>query len=89
MSAMDWPVTPPPASLGAFSGMVQELGPFMGVFFVAFFVAIAMTPVMKYLALRNGIVDWPDLKRKNHAAPEAYLGGVAIFLAGVRGELSS
>ncbi|MEM1028500.1 MAG: MraY family glycosyltransferase [Planctomycetota bacterium] len=86
---MDWPATTPPASLGAFSGMVQELGPFMGVFFVAFFVAIAMTPVMKHLALRNGIVDWPDLKRKNHAAPVAYLGGVAIFLAWVSGVFSS
>ena len=82
-------VDAPPATLGSFSGMVQELGPYMGVFFVAFFVAIVLTPVMKFLALRNGIVDWPDLKRKNHAMPVAYLGGVAIFLGWVFGVFAS
>lgn len=89
MNVIDTAITSPPVSLAAFSGMVQELGPFMGVFFVAFFVAIAMTPAMKYLAIRNGIVDWPDLKRKNHAMPVAYLGGVAIFVGWVCGVFSS
>lgn len=89
MNVISAAITSPPASLAAFSGMAQELGPFMGVFFVAFFVAIAMTPAMKYLALRNGIVDWPDLKRKNHAMPVAYLGGVAIFVGWVCGVFSS
>jgi UDP-GlcNAc:undecaprenyl-phosphate GlcNAc-1-phosphate transferase len=61
----------------------------MGVFFVAFLVAIVVTPLMSRLALRNGVVDVPDLKRKNHALPVAYLGGVAIFLAFVGGVLAS
>lgn len=55
------------------------IGPFMGVFFVAFAVSFAMTPLMRWLAVRNGIVDWPDHKRKSHVEPVAYLGGVALF----------
>jgi len=35
--------------------------------------------VMRWLALRNGIVDLPDAARKNHIEPIAYLGGVALF----------
>ncbi len=61
------------------------IGPFMPVFFVAFFVAFIATPLMRLLATRNGIVDWPDLARKNHIAPVAYLGGIAIFLAWLAG----
>ncbi len=60
--------------------LTQVIAPYMGVFFVAFFVAIVATPLMRMLAIRNGIVDLPDLKRKNHLEPVAYLGGVAIFL---------
>lgn len=60
--------------------LTQVIAPYMGVFFIAFFVAIIATPLMRMLALRNGIVDLPDLKRKNHIEPVAYLGGVAIFL---------
>ena len=61
--------------------MIREvIAPYMGVFFVAFFVSIIATPIMRMLAVRNGIVDLPDLKRKNHLEPVAYLGGVAIFL---------
>ncbi|MEZ6190820.1 MAG: MraY family glycosyltransferase [Phycisphaerales bacterium] len=62
------------------STLTQVIAPYMGVFFVAFFVAIITTPLMRMLAVRNGIVDLPDLKRKNHIEPVAYLGGVAIFL---------
>jgi len=58
----------------------QVLSAYMGVFFVAFVVAFAMTPLMRWLAVANGVVDWPDLKRKAHIEPVAYLGGVAIFL---------
>lgn len=59
--------------------------PYLGVFFVAFFVAFTVTPLMRLLAVRNGIVDWPDLKRKDHIQPVAYLGGVAIFLGWLAG----
>ncbi|GAB4186991.1 MAG: MraY family glycosyltransferase [Phycisphaeraceae bacterium] len=67
-------VTEAPGSL------THAIAPYMGVFFIAFFVAIIATPLMRMLAIRNGIVDLPDLKRKNHIEPVAYLGGVAIFL---------
>lgn len=61
--------------------LTQVIAPYMGIFFVAFFIAIIATPLMRMLAVRNGIVDLPDLKRKNHIEPVAYLGGVAIFLS--------
>jgi len=60
--------------------LTNVIAPYMGVFFAAFFVSIIATPLMRMLAIRNGIVDLPDLKRKNHLEPVAYLGGVAIFL---------
>ena len=58
----------------------EVLSPYMWVFLAAFAVTFLVTPIMRKLALANGIVDWPDLKRKAHAEPVAYLGGVAIFL---------
>jgi len=60
--------------------LMDVIAPYMGVFFIAFFVCIFVTPLMRMLAVRNGIVDLPDLKRKNHIEPVAYLGGVAIFI---------
>eukprot|EP00752_Nemacystus_decipiens_P013773 g12226.t1 len=42
--------------------------------------ALLLTPIMRKLALANGIVDLPDARRKAHAKPVAYLGGLAIFL---------
>jgi len=61
------------------------ISPYMVVFFVAFGVTIFTTPMMRWLATRNGIVDWPDRKRKSHIEPVAYLGGVAIFLGWLAG----
>lgn len=61
------------------------LAPYMAVFFVAFFVSIVATPIMRWLAIRNGVVDWPDFKRKVHLQPVAYLGGMAIFLGWLAG----
>lgn len=72
-----------------FSDMAQEVSPYVGVLLVAFFVSLAMTPTMRTLALANNVIDLPDLKRKNHAKPVAYLGGVAIFVAWLCGVLSS
>jgi len=56
------------------------LSPYLWVFAAAFLVTFLTTPIVRVLAVRNGIVDWPDLKRKNHVEPVAYLGGVALFL---------
>ena len=56
------------------------LAPYGVVFITALVVSLIATPVMGALARANGVVDHPDARRKNHARPIAYLGGVAIFL---------
>ena len=52
----------------------------ISVFVVAFLVTLFVTPLMRQLALRNGVVDMPSDSRKMHSTPIAYLGGVAIFI---------
>lgn len=61
-------------------GLVGVIAPYLGVFLAALLVALVLTPVMRHLATKNGVVDQPDLQRKGHSVPVAYLGGVAIFL---------
>ncbi|MEM9165726.1 MAG: MraY family glycosyltransferase [Planctomycetota bacterium] len=58
---------------GVFNGYV-------GVFIVAFIVTLIATPVMRRLAVANGIIDQPSDPRKVHKIPVAYLGGAAVFL---------
>ncbi len=53
---------------------------YFGVFIIAFLVALLTAPVMRWIAMRQGIVDYPDDLRKGHKRPVAYLGGVAVFL---------
>jgi len=74
-----------PALADSAVSIEKVVGPYMGVFFVAFFVSILATPAMRVLATKYGIVDWPDLWRKRHLRPVAYLGGVAIFLGWLAG----
>ncbi len=62
---------------------------YFGVFIVAFLVALLATPIMRWIAIRQGIVDFPDDGRKGHRRPVAYLGGVAIFLAIIAGIIFS
>lgn len=50
-------------------------------FFLAYFLAIVGTPMAREAALRFGVVDRPDGALKNHRAPIAYLGGLAVFIA--------
>jgi UDP-GlcNAc:undecaprenyl-phosphate GlcNAc-1-phosphate transferase len=61
------------------------LSPYIFVFYVAFLVAFVMTPLMRRVATHYWIVDEPDLARKVHKAPTAYLGGVALFLGWICG----
>ncbi|HEX8342469.1 MAG TPA: MraY family glycosyltransferase [Tepidisphaeraceae bacterium] len=61
------------------------LQPYVYVFYAAFMVAFIFTPVMRSVALYYGIVDKPDMLRKLHSAPVAYLGGVAVFLGWLAG----
>jgi len=43
--------------------------------------ALYFTPILRAAAIAHDIVDKPDGKLKQHEAPVAYLGGLAIFLA--------
>jgi UDP-GlcNAc:undecaprenyl-phosphate GlcNAc-1-phosphate transferase len=63
----------------------EVVGPYMFVFYAAFLMCFITTPIMRKLALANGIVDWPDHRRKAHLEPIAYLGGVALFLGWLAG----
>jgi UDP-GlcNAc:undecaprenyl-phosphate/decaprenyl-phosphate GlcNAc-1-phosphate transferase len=63
----------------------QVLPPYMPVFYVSFVATLVLTPLMRILAHRHGIVDDPDGKRKVHVQPIAYLGGVSIFLGWLAG----
>jgi UDP-GlcNAc:undecaprenyl-phosphate GlcNAc-1-phosphate transferase len=53
---------------------------YIGVFVIAFLVTLIATPIMRRLAVANGIIDRPSDDRKVHRMPVAYLGGVAVFL---------
>ena len=61
------------------------LSPYVYVFYAAFIVAFIFTPVMRRVAVHYGIVDKPDLIRKIHRTPVAYLGGIAVFLGWIAG----
>lgn len=63
----------PASLLGLFEGYVA-------IFVVAFGVTVLATPIMRALAVSNGVVDRPLEARKAHRAPVAYLGGIAVFL---------
>lgn len=62
---------------------------YMWVFVVSFVVALFATPLMRKLALANGIIDHPSDGRKVHRMPVAYLGGVAVYLGLMAGVLYS
>jgi len=64
----------------AFSDAVELLNVFAPVFIAGFLITLAATPVMQRLALIVGVVDAPDLHRKQHREPIAYLGGLAVFV---------
>jgi len=55
------------------------------VFAVAFLVTVFMTPIVRRLAVANGIVDHPSEARKIHKMPIAYLGGFAVYLGIIAG----
>lgn len=48
---------------------------------ISFAAAACMTPLVRFLAWRAGVVDHPDGGRKAHGRPVALLGGVALFAA--------
>jgi len=63
----------------------QVLAPYVYVFYTAFIIAFILTPVMRSVAIYYNVIDKPDLVRKLHAQPVAYLGGVAVFMGWLAG----
>ena len=62
---------------------------YIGVAAVAFVVTLLATPLVRKLAISNGIVDRPSEARKIHRVPIAYLGGVAVYVGLIAGILYS
>jgi UDP-GlcNAc:undecaprenyl-phosphate/decaprenyl-phosphate GlcNAc-1-phosphate transferase len=63
----------------------EVLSPYIYVFYAAFIVSFLFTPIMRAVAMHYGIIDRPDLMRKIHREPVAYLGGAAVFLGWIFG----
>jgi UDP-GlcNAc:undecaprenyl-phosphate/decaprenyl-phosphate GlcNAc-1-phosphate transferase len=61
------------------------LSPYIFVFYIAFILSFAFTPIMKRVAHFYGVVDNPDMIRKVHQTPTAYLGGIAVFVGWIGG----
>ena len=61
------------------------LSPYIYVFITAYLLAFVFTPIMRRVAEFYGVIDQPDLLRKMHSRPVAYLGGVAVFMGWVGG----
>lgn len=62
---------------------------YAGVLIIAFLVSLIATPLMRRLAIKNGVIDRPSDPRKIHRIPVAYLGGVAVFAGIMAGILYS
>ena len=54
--------------------------PYLAASFLAFFLAVVTTPLIRRLAWRLAIIDRPDQIRKLQSQPVALLGGWAIFI---------
>jgi UDP-GlcNAc:undecaprenyl-phosphate GlcNAc-1-phosphate transferase len=72
-------------SSGPASPVDLVLAPYIYVFYAAFLLSYVFTPAMRHVALYYRVVDAPDLHRKMHKEPVAYLGGAAVFLGWMGG----
>lgn len=63
---------------------LEVLNGYLAVLVVAFLVTVLTIPLLRKLAVANGIVDRPDA-RKMHRMPIAYLGGVGVYLGMMAG----
>ncbi len=62
-------------------GMISPTDVLAGIWplaILSFLVSVMLTPLVRWIAYRTGIVDRPDDMLKPHARPVAYLGGLAI-----------
>ena len=82
-----WRVAPTTAPVPVPRGLSIDavLSPYVFAFYAAFIVCYLFTPIMRVVAVQWGVVDKPDLLRKIHRTPVAYLGGVAVFLGWLAG----
>jgi UDP-GlcNAc:undecaprenyl-phosphate/decaprenyl-phosphate GlcNAc-1-phosphate transferase len=64
---------------GTFGARVHFVLLSLGLF--GFLAALNVTPIVRDLAVRFGIVDHPDNRRKLHRQPIPRVGGVAIFVS--------
>ena len=55
------------------------LNEYAHIFMVAFLITLLITPLVRRIAIRSGVIDHPNEARKVHREPIAYLGGVAVF----------
>lgn len=75
-----------PGALDAVAQAAEPLGKldifhnYVAVFVVAFLITLIATPIMRRIAVANGIIDRPSDPRKIHRVPVAYMGGVAVYL---------
>jgi len=53
---------------------------YVWILLISFLTTLVATPIMRQLAVRNGVIDRPSEARKVHRMPIAYLGGAAVFL---------
>ncbi len=67
---------------------LEVLNGYLAVLVVAFLVTVVTIPLLRKLAVDNGIVDRPD-HRKMHRMPIAYLGGVGVYLGMMAGIFTS
>lgn len=79
----------PVAAAAATSSRLAIFHNYMWIFMASFFVALLVTPIMRRLAVSQGVVDRPSVARKVHRVPVAYLGGVAVYLGILAGILFS
>lgn len=56
---------------------------FLAFFVYAALICIAVTPLVRSLAMRFGLVDVPDGRRKMHARPIPVAGGVAVLITSI------
>jgi UDP-GlcNAc:undecaprenyl-phosphate GlcNAc-1-phosphate transferase len=56
---------------------------YLSLFSVTMIIVGALTPIMKLVAIRFGVVDNPNQDHKTHKTPVPYLGGVAIMIGAI------
>lgn len=80
------PLTPTPQATAsitpsaAHADLLEIFNLYLPIFVISFLVTVCATPIMRRIAISQGIIDRPNEARKAHKVPIAYLGGLAVFL---------